>query len=258
MYFLFQQHLVQELTEKRDKLFDENSQTNDRLINARNNVVSLRSKLEHQSKGLQVMFQITSSLLHFFMKSNGKKLPEKLSPQNNVKIMFGDVFSAYLIQMNACVRIQSWFRGIQKRKRLLQSEKHSSFVRKMLTKRNSMDSRPVESKSPPEPPLFSVFTDFLKVISTSSQQSTEMLQQTNGLIHAFKQEIVGRFKSKIQEELEQCRKETMETSEHLLSTLKEVVLKPKSERACQTEKIELKSRGVQNGVSQVSNVELRK
>lgn len=51
VYFLFQQNLVQELTEKRDKLFAENALTNEKLINTRNEVVELTQKLSHQANG---------------------------------------------------------------------------------------------------------------------------------------------------------------------------------------------------------------
>lgn len=207
------------------------------------------------------MYQITSSLLFYFIKTaSGKESTSILTPENNVKMMFKDLFTSYMVKMNAAVKLQSWFRGIQGRKKLLSSEKHKPFVSKMIAKRATLkdSSATPQRQGYKEPPLFSVFGDFLKVISTFSNQSAEMLKQTEGLIQAFKMEITERFKAKIMEDLEQYKEEQKQYSDHLLATIKSVVLKPKSERACQTETIQFKSRGVQHGVSQVTNVELRK
>lgn len=214
------------------------------------------------SFSLHVMYQITSSLLFYFIKtSTGKELDSKLSPESNVKLMFRDVFTLYMFKMNASVKLQSWFRGILTRKRLLKSEKHASFVSKMLKKRkfnafNHEREKPLRCSE--EPPLFSVFGDFLKVISSFSNQSSEMLKQTQGLIQAFKEEITDRFKSKIEQDLASFKEEQLQYSQRLMTALKEVVLKPKGERSCQTETIQRKSRGIQHGVAQVTNVELRK
>ncbi|KAG2389543.1 hypothetical protein C9374_014103 [Naegleria lovaniensis] len=261
VYFLFQQNLVQELTDKRDKLFAENALTNEKLINTRNEVVELTQKLRHQANGLQVMYQITSSLLFYFIKTTtGKEIDSNLSPKNNVKIMFQDVFTSYIFKMNASVKLQSWFRGILTRKRLLKSQKHSNFVSRMLKKRKFIAFNHEREKAlrSEEPPLFSVFGDFLKVISSFSNESSDMLKQTEGIIQAFKEEITERFKSKIEQELASFKEEQLQYSEQLMAALKAVVLKPKGERSCQTETIQRKSRGIQHGVAQVTNVELRK
>jgi len=205
------------------------------------------------------MYQIATSLLFHFMSDTGTST--SLSGQNLLKSIFRDVFSLHITRLNAIVKIQSWVKGIQTRIRLKQQEKYASLIERSTERKKEKGCpKPKKDEDPSKTqlPLFSAFSDYLKVASAFSNESSSIVAQSGSLIQCFKEEITTKFKGQILSELDSFRKYQQDMHIHLAKTINFVVLPSKNERACQTETTEYKSRGVQSGVTGLSVVELRK
>ena len=168
-----------------------------------------------------------------------------------------------MIRLRAIVKIQSWVKGIQTRSRLRKQEKYATLVERSNDREKERVSAAPKPKldllsSPPQLPLFSVFSDYLKVMSAFSNESSSIVSQSGSLIQCFKEEIMTKFKVQILSQLDSFRSYQQEVHDHLAKTINIVVQPPKNERACQTEMAQYKSRGVQSGVTGHSVVELRK
>ena len=208
---------------------------------------------------MKIMYQIATSLLIHFMSDTGTST-SSLSGQNILKSIFRDVFSLHITRLNAIVKIQSWIKGIQTRIRLKKQEKYASLIERSTERMKEKRYLPKKDadSSKTQLPLFSAFSDYLKVASAFSNESSSIVAQSGSIIRCFKEEITSKFKGQILSELDSFRKYQQDMHIDLAKTINIVVLPSKNERACQTETTEYKSRGVQSGITGLSVVELRK
>ncbi|KAL9650437.1 hypothetical protein ABK040_004661 [Willaertia magna] len=261
--FLFQEELVKSITEKRDKLYLQNAQLNSELIEKRNELYTLRKKVVLQSEGLKTMYEIASSVLYYFLNdmSSEERKHVLLNGENNLKMVFRDLFSHHLIKTNAAIKIQSWIRGIRARRKLCLIGNCSVFVIRMLKKRKQKDSTALVVQSKKERNndllLFSTLENFMRITSACSNLSTGLMKEFTGVISSFRDEILHSYKQQVIQDMNAFKKQQEELQKQIIEQVHNHVYRPMSERSTQTDGIEKKTRGIQSGVSNISTIEIR-
>jgi hypothetical protein len=115
--FIFQQQLVKSLTQKKNVLHQQNSTLTAKLLHQTDLSNRTRSKMQLQAQSTYIMYKIASSLVTQFLQ---REVPENsLKGHHVVRLLYRDLFKNHIIAMNAAIRLQSWFRGVQARRGLL-------------------------------------------------------------------------------------------------------------------------------------------
>ncbi|KAL0480899.1 hypothetical protein AKO1_004058, partial [Acrasis kona] len=278
--FVFQQQLVKSLTQKKNILHQQNSALTTKLLHQSDMVARLKSKMELQASSLKVMNEISSSLICQFMS--------RIAPDTDVqghhvvKILYRDLFKTYIIAMNAAIKIQSWFRGVISRRKLL---KNGFYIIASQNKREGKNHHFPHSKAPqnlnvvvniakksskplreilPQGKLpknkrdlesFDMMRQFLDVIMASSNQ-TKKLSNLGQLLLIVKDEILEWLRTETSQELEKMKKEIEVFSENIVRVVRAASEKPYTTRSTQTTQTEVKEKGIQCGITNVSRVEI--
>lgn len=264
--FVFQEHLVQSLTKKRNLLFQQNAHLTKKLIRSRHLIDSQRKLIQHKTDGSRVLYSIAMGALKMHAQQE-EQLPEgssttfRISTSQGLEFLYRDIFTLHKNVTQSAIRIQAWFRGIRERRRLLQDGKYilviprvSKSAEQSNEKQNneiqitkSIDDSGRYPHSLKNNKAFVLIESLYSALSIIERDMSNIISSKN-VLSMVKQEVQHWIKQETLKELHWMRKELEMYSTNILEQVHRYTHRDFVTRSVQTTVIQTSDRGLQSGI----------
>ena len=214
------------------------------------------------------MYLLCNSMAYSLLSESIEHLDSNFQIPKLTQKLYRDMFRTYTVASRAAVKIQSWMRGIQTRKKLLKNGFYLMIRNKspkpsqttlvseaQISEQTNIDGYP-QLKQFQRSDTFTRLYDFLKVIMAVTECS-EKLNDTRALVQLVRAEVVSKLKNDIQCELAKMKHEMDQHAAQLSEAVLGVANIPKIARSTQTTTLQTRERSIQCGVTQLTHVEIR-
>lgn len=281
--FVSQQKIVDQINEDRMKKDKEIASLTEKLLQSTLQQKNLRSKLHASHNSISSLFTLSNSLIHLFVEDENtrKRLFGSASSdqshhiENIISFLYRDLYHVFIQSTQAAVKIQSLWRGVQTRRKLLKNGHYNIIIKnpnkkrpesldplikqRVLVSSEALDASNKLQLSIQSKDLENNLNRNLEVVRMLQQvilisdSDTKKLSEIRNQLTLIKGILMNEFKSQVIEELNTFKDYFQKTSNLIYSSADHVSSIPKLHRSIQTDMNELKHKPIQVGEAQFSN-----